>query len=82
MTKYTKEKLLELLKAWAKEHNKSPSKRDIRKDKSMPSIMAYTYHFGTFNRVKELAGLSLFEHDSELNYVGNLIKEWREGRRG
>ena len=79
---YTEDVLLRRLNEWAKIHKKSPSARDIDKDESMPDPKTYIYHFGTFNKAKELAGLPLFEHDSELNYVGNLIKEWREGRKG
>ena len=79
--KHTNEELLEKLKKWAKTHKKSPSSRDIGKDKSTPSISTYKKVFGSFNKAKELAGLSLFEYDSELNYVGNLLKDWKDGRK-
>ena len=79
---YTDEELLKLLKEWSKANKKSPSINDINKDESMPNVSTYIRHFGSFNRVKELAGLEIFEYDSELNYVSSLLEEWKNGRYG
>ncbi len=77
---YTKEELIQKLAEWANIHKKSPSARNILKDKSMPSLLTYVNHFGTFNKAKKLAGLEIFEHDSELNYVKGLLRGWKEER--
>lgn len=73
---YTEEGLLEKLREWARLHKKSPTVNDIKNDNDMPSSITYRRAFGSFNKAKELAGLTLFEHDSELNYVTGSLKEW------
>lgn len=79
---FKEEELLERLKKWQEIHGKSPTERDLQKDKDMPSVGTYRYHFGTFNNAKKKAGLETFNEDSELNHVDGILKEWQRGRRG
>jgi hypothetical protein len=50
------EDLIKLLKKKARELGRPPTLRDIRNDRNLPSISAYFNHFGTFQKVRELAG--------------------------
>ena len=76
---YTKEQLLELLRKWTKKHKRSPSAKDIENDESIPPLRTYANHFGSFNNAKKLADLEIFQHDSKLNHVEGLLKEWKLG---
>jgi hypothetical protein len=79
---YTDEELLEALKQWAKEHGKSPTERDVKLDKSLPSFRTYIYRFGSFNNAKKLVGLKVNEPRRKLKNLDPLIKRWETGRLG
>ncbi|MBR3414501.1 DEAD/DEAH box helicase family protein [Candidatus Saccharibacteria bacterium] len=52
------EKLITLLRAKAESLGRTPTKRDIKSDSSMPSYHTYISKFGSWNKVLEAASLS------------------------
>lgn len=78
---YSDEQLLELLIKWTKKHRRPPYNSDLVKDKSMPNPNTYWKRFNSLNNAKKLVGLPIFEHDSKLNYIGALLKEWKKDRK-
>ena len=79
---YTNSDLIRKLQEWAKKHGKSPTIKEIDEDDSMPDPFTYRIAFGTWNKAKEIAGLDIFEYESKLEDVGELLKEWLEERKG
>ncbi|WP_287582230.1 homing endonuclease associated repeat-containing protein [Candidatus Borrarchaeum sp.] len=79
---YTNEELIDKLKEWAEKHGRSPESDDLDKDKTMPSSNTYWRIFGSVNNAKKLANLPIFTFDSKLNHTGELLKEWRNERKG
>lgn len=55
---YSKQKLILLLKAWAKENGKTPNKRLFCEDVNMPSVMAFRSHFGSWGNALKAAGFT------------------------
>ena len=54
---YTKEELKEILISLYEETGKVPTRRELNKDKSLPSDMAYRRHFGSWGNALRLIGL-------------------------
>ncbi len=56
---YSKQRLLKILKDYAKEIGRSPRKKDVDKNSTLPSVDAFLYRFGTWNNVLKKAGLKI-----------------------
>ena len=56
---YSDEELIDLLKAKAESLGRTPTKKDIGSDESMPSANTYENRFGSWNKALKAAGLSL-----------------------
>ena len=57
--KYTRQKLIDLLKEYAKEYGVPPTKRQINADPTMPSEMAYRKEFGSWGNALLECGFSV-----------------------
>lgn len=62
------EQLLQLLKTYYKEHNKTPSTREFDSDSKYPNTVTYKRHFGSWNNALELAGLPLKQRRPKVSY--------------
>jgi len=54
--KYTKEKLIKILKDWVKTNNRLPSRDICDDDKSLPSSLTYRKYFGSWGKAVKAAG--------------------------
>ena len=67
--KYTDKKLIGLLKVEAENLGRTPTVRDIKPGRGMPSSITYIRTFGSWNQALEAAGLSInnlkFEYTDE-----------------
>ncbi|MBT3720088.1 hypothetical protein HN789_05095 [archaeon] len=59
MKKYTKEQLIFYLKKYSKELKKTPTIKDINKNKKVPSSSTYMKRFGSWNNSLKKAGLKI-----------------------
>ena len=59
MKKYTKEQLIFYLKKYSKELKKTPTIKDINKNKKVPSSSTYMKRFGSWNNSLKKAGLTI-----------------------
>ena len=57
MRKYTKEKLIQILKQIYAKTGKTPSKRGISALKGYPNPSTFEFHFGSWNKAMKAAGL-------------------------
>ncbi|MFQ6009650.1 MAG: homing endonuclease associated repeat-containing protein [Candidatus Aenigmatarchaeota archaeon] len=62
---YSEQELIELLQNKAKELGKTPSKREIDRDKSMPRSSTYMRKFGSWNNALEEACLEIHNYTQE-----------------
>jgi len=59
MVKYTKEELIKKLKLISKKLGKTPTIKDIRKEKNFPSYISFYFKFGSWNNALKAAKLDL-----------------------
>ena len=53
--------MIDFIKVKAKRLGRTPTHRDINSDNNMPSIMAYTHRFKSWNNALKMAGFSVIE---------------------
>ena len=77
MKKYTKEKLILKLKDLYKKLNKTPTVKDLKKEKGFPSYVAFYTKFGSWNKALKNAGLKLnykYKFYSKEELINLLVK--------
>ena len=63
---YSRDVLITKLREFVLNECRIPTNRDLTKEQNMPSIGVYVRHFGSWNRSKHLAGLSLLLKEIKL----------------
>lgn len=65
----SEEQLLQALREYYKEYNKTPSTREFDSDKKYPNTVTYKRYFGSWNNALELAGLPLKQRKPKVPYT-------------
>lgn len=75
--KYTRQKLIENIQQWAKEHDgRIPRYQDFRNNQQFPSTQAYISEFGTWNNSLEAAELGVNKDIYTIQQLIEKMQQW------
>lgn len=79
--RYSKEKLISILKNYAREHGAPPTKRELNSNTTLPSDMAYRKAFGSWGNALQKAGFEIPKPYPSEQCIRAMTKAHR-GRKG